>query len=159
MFCSLPGFAQNVSWAAVQTALRARYPGVPHLSTEALAERLAGSAPPLLLDVRTAEEYGVSHLQGAVHIDPNAHDFDVLRDLPNDAPIVTYCSVGYRSAALAERLEAAGFSAVYNLEGSLFKWANEGRPVYRAGRRVHEVHPYDARWGLLLDKALRAPLY
>ena len=43
-----------------------------------------------------------------------------------------------------------------NMEGSIFKWANEGRPVYRDGERVEKVHPYNETWGRLLDKARRA---
>ena len=70
--------------------------------------------------------------------------------------IVTYCSVGYRSAGVAQRLRAAGFTQVYNLEGSLFRWANEGRPLYRGDTLVHQVHPYDRVWGTLLKEELRA---
>jgi hypothetical protein len=29
----------------------------------------------------------------------------------------------------------------------IIRWANEGRPVYRDGRAVAEVHPYDDQWG------------
>ena len=51
--------------------------------------------------------------------------------IAKDAPIVTYCSVGYRSGKMAERLQAAGYTNVRNLEGSIFKWANEHRPLVR----------------------------
>ena len=73
-----------------------------------------------------------------------------------DAPIVTYCSVGYRSSAVAERLEEQGYTRVWNLEGSIFEWANQGLPVVRDGEEVSQVHPYNRRWGRLLDKQLRA---
>ena len=64
--------------------------------------------------------------------------------------------MGYRSARIADRLETAGFRDVRNLTGSIFQWANEGRPVVRDGEPVREVHPYDAVWGRLLDRDLRA---
>ena len=48
-----------------------------------------------------------------------------------------------------------GYTEVYNLEGSIFAWANEGRPVYRGKERVQVVHPYDKIWGRLLKKSLR----
>jgi hypothetical protein len=57
---------------------------------------------------------------------------------------------------MAERLQKAGFTNVMNLEGSIFQWANEGRPVYRDAAEVQQVHPYDGIWGKLLDKDLRA---
>jgi 3-mercaptopyruvate sulfurtransferase SseA len=69
-----------------------------------------------------------------------------------------YCSVGYRSARIVERLRAAGHSDVRNLRGSIFQWANEGRPVVRGDSTVHKVHPFDATWGRLLNADLRADL-
>jgi hypothetical protein len=76
--------------------------------------------------------------------------------LPNDKRIVTYCSVGYRSAALALRLHAAGYRYVENLEGSIFEWANENRPLVHDGKPTDRVHPYNAVWEMLLDKDRRA---
>lgn len=148
--------AQEVAWPVVLEGIRTTFPDVPQVTPAALAARLDGPAPPVLLDVRTADEYRVSHLRGARRIDPDAGDFGALADLPRDTAVVVYCSVGYRSSALARRLRAAGFTNVANLEGSLFAWANEGRPVYRGDVRVDQVHPYNKRWGLLLRPALRA---
>lgn len=46
---------------------------------------------------------------------------------------------------------------VYNLEGSIFKWANEGRPlVDPTGNTAKLCHPYSAVWGKLLNKELRS---
>ena len=66
--------------------------------------------------------------------------------------VVVYCSIGYRSSRLAEKLRARGIENVFNLEGSLFQWANEGRPLYRGEERVYQAHPYDEEWGQLLDR-------
>ncbi len=44
----------------------------------------------------------------------------------------------------------------YNLEGSLFKWANEGRPMVNSeGVKTIHAHPYSVVWGRLLHRALR----
>jgi hypothetical protein len=59
---------------------------------------------------------------------------------------------------MAERLQKAGFTRVRNLEGSIFEWANEGRPLVREGKKVTTVHPYDTTWGRLLRDDVRAPL-
>jgi 3-mercaptopyruvate sulfurtransferase SseA len=67
-----------------------------------------------------------------------------------------YSSVGYRSARLAHWLANQGYANVRNLSGSIFQWANEDRPVFRNGRPTMEVHPYDRRWGLLLEARYRA---
>ena len=151
------GCGQAPSWSVLNKTIRATYPDVRHVSTDSLAAWQAGSAPaPLLLDVRAEDEFAVSHLQNARRLDPDTQDFAMLGDLPPDTPMVTYCSVGYRSAAMAQRLAEAGFTNVVNLEGSIFAWANEDRAVYRADHIVQQVHPYDAVWGRLLKKALHA---
>lgn len=152
------GCGQDLGWSAVNRMIANDHPEARHLSTDSLAVLLADStrAQPLLLDTRPPEEYRVSHLPGARRIDPDATSFPMLDDVPRDTLIVAYCSVGYRSSGIAERLQEAGFTNVYNLEGSIFRWANEGRPVYRDGQPVRHVHPYDALWGQLLDRELHA---
>lgn len=142
-------------WQVLKQKIRRRFPSVRRISTAELADWLSRSPRPLLLDTRTAAEYAVSHLPQAQWFDPEteAAHFDLGA---KDAPIVTYCSVGYRSARVADRLQAAGFTHVANLEGSIFQWANEGKRVYRGGQPVRQVHPYNAAWGRLLDSRFHA---
>lgn len=152
------GCGQRLGWSAVEGTIRSEYPDVRQLSTDSLAAwlRQPSAREPLLLDVRQPEEYAVSHLQGASRVDPDVEDLSFLAGVPKDTPVVTYCSVGYRSSALSQRLMEAGYTDVWNLEGSIFRWANEGRPVYRDGRPVAAVHPYNALWGTLLADRLHA---
>lgn len=109
----------------------------------------------VLLDARAPAEYRVSHLEGAIRIDPDRPDLSRLR-APHHARVVVYCSVGWRSASVADALRRAGYRRVYNLEGGIFEWANRGLPVVRGSRPVRAVHPYDGTWGLLLDRELHA---
>ncbi len=154
----LGGCRNEVAWPAVLQAIRTEYPDVRRLTTDSLAAWVETDSArrPVLLDVRTVDEFAVSHLAGARRIDPETEDFSALSELDLDTPIVTYCSIGFRSSDLAARLQADGFSDVQNLEGSIFRWANEGRPVYRDGREVRDVHPFDGVWGSLLNPRLRA---
>lgn len=160
LICASPltGCGQNRSWSVLKQQIRAAYPDVSQLSTDSLSTWLASDTlpAPVLLDVRTEPEFAVSHLPNAQRLDPEARDFAALDSLPPDTPLVMYCSVGYRSSRMAKRLQEAGFTNVMNLEGSIFAWANEGHPVYRAGKPVRQVHPYDAVWGKLLRKEWRA---
>jgi rhodanese-related sulfurtransferase len=144
----------KIVWSGLKLLIRRQFPQVRHISTAALADWLAqvDRPQPLLLDVRTEPEFAISHLQGAIHIDPDTTDFSGLQPLALDRPIVPYCSIGYRSAALSNRLQAAGYTHVTNLEGSIFQWANEGRSVYQNDRVVQQVHPFNKLWGLLLFK-------
>ena len=80
---------------------------------------------------------------------------------------MAYCAVGYRSSLLIEQLfehlEKTGqgdtkFLELYNLEGAIFKWANEGRDLEQPGaaKKTAVVHPYNAVWGKILDAKLRS---
>ena len=137
---------------AIRQIVRKKYPAVPQLSTAELAEWMQNTnrPAPLLVDARSKEEYAISHLKGALNL-PSAPA--VRSSVQSTAePIVVYCSVGYRSSALAEKLLQAGLTNVHNLDGSIFQWANEGRPVYRGTTVVKEVHPFSRKWGQLLDR-------
>ncbi len=146
-------------WYIIRKMIRGKFPGVAQLSTEGLQtwldEAVEGERP-LLLDVRASAEYEVSHLRGALSAPSGEAALQVLKDVPTGHPVVLYCSLGYRSSEMAVYLQNEGVGKVYNLEGSIFAWANEGRPVYRGDERVHVVHPYDRLWGKLLKKVLRA---
>lgn len=138
-------FSSKLVWQVVKILIRLRFPQVRPLTVAQLADWLQHERP-LLLDARKPAEYQVSHLPGADLAPAN------LSELPQSQhqPIVVYCSVGYRSAKLANRLQQMGFEAVYNLEGSIFEWANMGYPVYRGNEAVQQVHPYNPNWGKLL---------
>lgn len=139
--------------ARLRPMISLRHPGIDWIDTTGLAAWMEAAEPgerPLLLDARAEEEYAVSHLAGARRVDPDDDALDPT-DLPRDTLVVVYCSVGYRSAAVVRRLARAGFSHAYNLQGGIFEWANEGRPVERDGVRVAEVHPYGGVWGQMLD--------
>ncbi|KAF0303447.1 hypothetical protein FJT64_024565 [Amphibalanus amphitrite] len=160
--------------------IRKKFSGVQHVSTDTVYGWLVPRprADLLLLDTRTAAEFGVSRLPGAVHLDPDSDDATVRRTLTRHLPpaaagaererttIACYCSVGYRSSVTAQRLNALraqpaaaepplpAYEAV-NIEGSIFKWANEGKPLEGAdGQPTRLVHPYDKIFGRLLDKSL-----
>lgn len=143
--------------ADIKAQIREEFPDVSQLSTQALERWLStGARTPLLLDARESEEFAVSRLRNA-QLAPSAREaLALLADTPKNQLIVAYCLVGYRSAALAQELAARGFTNVYNLEGSLFEWANRGLPVYRDGRPVEKVHPYNWWWGRLLDEKLHS---
>jgi rhodanese-related sulfurtransferase len=144
-------------WEKTKSWVRSEFPEVEQITAEELRSSLdSGRGAPIVLDVRTPEEYRVSHLKGAIRVDPESELPEVVRRLDHDAPVVAYCSVGYRSSRLVERLREEGFTDAKNLEGSIFEWANKGYPVERDGVPVREVHPFDAKWGRLLDPALRA---
>lgn len=145
----------------VMAGIERDYPTLHHVGPDQVEQWMGdSSASPLLLDVRKTEEFEVSHLDGAVNVNPSASAESladtVLEGVDKGRRIVTYCAVGMRSARLAQRLQEAGYTNVHNLNGSIFLWANEGKPLYRGQSPVHTVHPFDRKWGKLLKRELHA---
>lgn len=151
---------RGVAFEAIRRLTARKFPDVQWIGHADLARwrEDPGRTQPLVLDARTAAEYQVSHLRDAVYINPGRPSLRPLRGRAKNDPIVVYCSVGYRSARVAHWLAGQGYTNVRNLSGSLFQWANEDRPVFRDGRPALQVHPYDRRWGLLLESRYRAPV-
>jgi len=117
---------------------------VPLLGVDSLYRHLQDYT---LLDARTREEYEISHIPGSEFLGYPEADPEALKNLPKDQPLVLYCSVGYRSERMAERLRKQGFSKVYNLYGSIFEWANRGYPLENAqGVRTDSLHTYNRQW-------------
>lgn len=143
---------------AMKQLVRSKFPKVRQLSTEELARWLTDTnqPAPVLLDVRKPEEFAVSHLPGATRVEPSAKAAEVVATLPTNRTAVVYCSVGYRSSELATRLLEAGFTNVCNLEGSIFQWANENRPLVKDGKPATTVHGYNETFGKLLKPERRA---
>ena len=107
-----------------------------------------------IFDAREREEFEVSHIPDAEFVGYNLFDIHAYSKLPKDTPIVVYCSIGYRSEKIGERLKAKGFTKVYNLYGSIFEWANRGYPlINEEGREVREVHTYNKDWSRWVDPA------
>ena len=144
---------ESLVWSAVKKLIRKKFSTVTQISTHRLAHWLTSEEEekPVLLDARELKEYEVSHLQAARRAGSENAAIAAIRGLEKEHPIVVYCSVGYRSSQLATRLQTLGYKKVYNLEGSIFQWANEGRPVYSKGVKVEKVHPYNKVWGHLLN--------
>ncbi len=150
-------FARSL-WPPVFRWIRTSFPDVSQMSVDELARQLqsSGRKSILLLDVRSREEYDVSHIAGAERFDESLSDAALARRWHPDRPIVTYCSIGYRSSAAARRLASLGYENVSNLEGSLFRWVGEGHAVERQGKIVRHVHPYNRLWACLLPRHARA---
>ena len=124
-----------------------------HSVAEISVEELKKKEGVVLLDARAAEEYAVSHLAKAVYVGYDDFDESRIKSLKKDTTIVVYCSVGYRSEKIAEKLMAAGYTNVANLYGGIFEWVNQGNEVVDAtGKKTEAIHAYSKTWGLWLNK-------
>lgn len=114
----------------------------------------------LLLDAREPAEYTVSHLRNAKYVGYKDFNIDALKNTDKHQPIIVYCSVGYRSEKITEKLMNAGFTNVQNLYGGIFEWKNKKLDVYDADGITNNIHPYSNTWGLWLkngNKVYKTP--
>lgn len=122
---------------------------VPEIGVQAAAR---DSASIVFLDAREPGEFEVSHIQGAIPVGYDHFDLAQLPDIQRDSRIVVYCSVGYRSEKVSEKLLAAGFQNVSNLYGGIFEWVNQGFPLRDQVGPTERVHAYSKTWGIWLRK-------
>jgi len=138
----------------ITDSVRKQYPGVPLFSTADLSTWLADpeKSKPLVLDVRSEAEYAFSHIVGAIRIDPATELPAPI--LPEDLRrvLIAYCSTGEKSAPFAVRLQEAGYTRVFALEGGIIRWINEGRPLTDGQSLVTSVHPGDGHAVRLLSR-------
>lgn len=91
---------------------------------------LVDSGKGIILDVRTPEEVSEGYINNAKTI--NIHDADFVSKInlmQKDKEVYVYCRSGGRSAKAAEILKDNGFSKVYNLQGGITAWKDNGFPV------------------------------
>ncbi len=113
-----------LSWA---TAALAESEAPSITASELSARRAAGTAP-VVIDVRTKEEYAAGHIPGALNI---SFDRVAERISEIEAPngVALYCMVGPRARKGEAALLGAGYTRVFHLDGGLAAWQAAGLPV------------------------------
>ncbi len=117
--------------AIVATAAFAEHPEsaeAPSISAASLhARRQAGTAP-VVIDVRTPEEYLSGHIPGAVNV-PFDQVAQRIAEVDASHGVALYCMVGPRARKGESALLAAGYAKVFHLEGGLAAWRAAGLPI------------------------------
>ena len=122
---------------------------VPEITVDSLSKIVNDV---VLLDARELDEYKVSHLANALLVGYNNFTLDSLKIINKNTPIVVYCSVGYRSGKITEKLMENGFVNVQNLYGGIFEWKNNNKMLVDDKGITNDVHPYNKTWGVWLKK-------
>ncbi|UII19090.1 rhodanese-like domain-containing protein [Fulvivirga ligni] len=105
------------------------------------------------LDAREKNEYQVSHIKNANWVGYDDFSIDRVKDISKDAKVIVYCSVGYRSEKISEKLIKAGFKDVQNLYGGIFEWKNQDKTVVNSDNaETEKIHAYSKMWGIWLKK-------
>lgn len=105
-------------------------PEAPGIAPSELSARRASGTAPVVIDVRTPEEYAAGHIPEALNI---PFDQVAKRISEVDAPhgVALYCMVGPRARLGEAALLGAGYTSVLVLEGGLAAWQAAGFPVER----------------------------
>ena len=125
----------NFSYSIPAPAAPARageQPGVPLNIPPAEAKTYLENEKPVLIDIRTADEYAAGHLEGSTEMDYYAPDFkDKLSRLNKTAKYLIYCRSGKRSAATLKIMQDLGFTDVHDIAGGINAWIAAGLPVVK----------------------------
>mgnify|MGYP000625090897 CR=1 FL=1 len=127
---------------------------VPLISAEELKQLQYTDV--FILDTREQEEFEVSHIEGAQFVSFDDFEAEDVGNIPKNAQVVVYCSVGYRSEQIGEKLQEMGYRHVKNLYGGIFEWKNQGNEVYNTNNQpTDSVHTYNWNWSKWLYKGIK----
>jgi hydroxyacylglutathione hydrolase len=103
---------------------------LPQTTAPALAEQLGDH--PIILDVRSDEEWQSEHIPGATHLYAGQIAQGADPDLPKDAVIRVICGSGYRSSFVASLMQQRGYRHLINVDGGMDAWKDRKLPVTRS---------------------------
>jgi len=139
----------------VISTIRGKFPGVQGIDTDQAKGIILENKDEkvMIIDTRRQDEFEVSRIPGAIHLDLKCSDQElneVLANVEDNTKIINYCSLGYRSAMMTQRISnQLDNIQVFNLEGSIFKWANEDKPlVNHRNEPTKNVHPFAYRFAI-----------
>lgn len=117
---------------------------------------LSGKTNTIILDTRSPEEFDISHIAGATMIDYDNFSKSDVKNIEKDSEVIVYCSVGYRSERIGEKMQKMGFTNVRNLYGGIFDWKNQDKEVLNKNQQpTDSVHTYNKSWSQWLYKGVK----
>ncbi len=123
-----------------------------HTVKEVLPDEIKNPASFIFLDAREKEEFEISHIPNALQIGYENFDPKVLESIQKNQPIIVYCSLGYRSEKVAEKLLKMGYSNTTNLYGGIFEWVHCDQLILNDSSATDKVHTYNKEWSKWLKK-------
>jgi rhodanese-related sulfurtransferase len=93
-----------------------------------LTEELESPNPPVIIDVRSTQEWKDGHIPGSRNI-PLSQLKQRFEELPTDRRITVHCAGGYRSAIAASLLHRHGTTDVMELAGGITAWEAANLPI------------------------------
>lgn len=109
-------------------ACHAETPIAGTITPAELAQRLKAPNPPIVIDVRTREEYAAGHIDTAINL-PHDELERRLGEVPGNksGEIVVYCRSGKRAKTAEGILVEKGYTNVRDLAGHWQGWSGQGK--------------------------------
>ncbi len=113
------------------TVINYRQASYREVSSQEAADLIKNEGP-LILDVRTQNEYNRGHLHSSVLI-PVQELQSRYKELDHhkDREILIYCATGNRSTVASKILIDNGFKHIVNMRGGIYDWSKKNYPVVR----------------------------
>lgn len=146
-------------WERTKENLRTRFPAVRRIGPDGLDEwfgKPSGSTP-VLIDVRPQADYDFSHLKGALRMAVSDTPASLGFPETTQESLIVYDAVGEDAFAVAASLIQRGYARVQVLEGGIFEWANQGRPLDGRAGATGKVKPGHPKFAGLLNHRATAP--
>lgn len=101
------------------------------ITIETYHDKMVANDKSQVIDVRSAAEYAVNHIKGALNIDlaDSVKAEQILASLDPQQPVFTYSIREGRSVLLAKKLKDRGFREVYFMPGGIGTWGGAGYPL------------------------------
>ncbi len=93
-----------------------------HLNVEEFYIELNLDINPVLIDIRTFDEFSKYRIRGAILAESKADLISITDSLIRDRQLFLYCEDDHRSPVACDILIEKGFTKVYNLKGGLREW-------------------------------------
>ncbi len=102
---------------------------VSNLDAPQFSKVISEVKSPILIDVRTPEEFDQGHISGAINVNWNGEDFEKqMIKFPKTETIYLYCLSGGRSASAVSFLSEKGYLKITELNGGIMAWRNASLP-------------------------------
>ncbi len=86
----------------------------------------------IILDIRAPEKYQSGHLENAINIYFYSDSFQQeLARLDKNKIYLEYCTSGNWSARALDVMKKLGFSEVYEIQGGITSWIENGYPIVK----------------------------
>ncbi len=86
-----------------------------------LSDKILSDNPPILIDVRTVNEWESGHIKGSINIPLNQIK-ERISEIPKDKELVVQCASGYRSSIALSLIEKQNLSNISDLVGGISAW-------------------------------------